>query len=552
LDGNLVEGFNVDKDSPKPDCVACTEAKQHTEPFPESTTRHTEPGELTHIDLWGKYAIKSINGHQYYLLFVDNAKRYITVQCLKEKSDSTQGVIKYLAHLITQGRNPRGIQIDCGTEFVNQKLKEWCNEHGIEIRLTAPYSPSQNGIAERMNRTLVELLHAMIAANELPEFLWEYAVLHAAYVQNRSFMKHLPKSMPYEGWHNKKPNVAHLCEFGSPVWVLLQGQKEPQKMQPKSKCQVYVGYDDGARAVKYYNAETCNVLTSRNFRNITPPEQPSPPELIEVTPDMPREGESTSTTPPTGVTDSDDITRNLGPKKRKRNETEEDIDIEEPRKTRGIRTDYKHLHNPFTYEEEDNTFLSMEEVYAIIAGDELMSLKDAKNSPDWPEWQKAMKTELDLLTEKGTWELVQKPPDAVPISNKWIFVKKWNKDGEVVRYRARLVAKGYAQRPGFDYRETFSPVVRMDTLRAILALIPEKDLKLHQMDVKGAYLNSTLQETIYMQQPEGCEDGMGQVCRLVKSLYGLKQAGCEWNNELDGKLKVHEYERLLSDPCAYI
>ena len=77
-----------------------------------------------------------------------NAKRYITVQCLKEKSDSTQGVIKYLAHLRTQGQNPREIQIDCGTEFVNKKLKEWCNEHGIEIRLTAPYSPSQNGIAE--------------------------------------------------------------------------------------------------------------------------------------------------------------------------------------------------------------------------------------------------------------------------------------------------------------------------------------------------------------------------------------------------------------------
>ena len=100
--------------------------------------------------------------------------------------------------------------------------------------------------------------------------------------------------------------------------------------------------------------------------------------------------------------------------------------------------------------------------------------------------------------------------------------------------------------------ETFSPVVRMDTLRAILALVAEEGLKMQQMDVKGAYLNGTLQETIYMRQPEGCEDGTDRVCRLIKSLYGLKQAGREWNNELDRKLKIHGYEHLFADPCAYI
>ena len=139
----------------------------------------------------------------------------------------------------------------------------------------------------------------------------------------------------------------------------------------------------------------------------------------------------------------------------------------------------------------------------------VMNLKEAKNSPDWPEWERAMQEQLDLLTEMGTWETVPKPPDAVPITNKWVFVKKWNKEGEVVRHKARLVVKGCAQHPGFDYMETFSPVVRMDTLRAILALVPIKGLKMQQMDMKGAYLNGTLQEMIYMRQPEGCEDGTG-------------------------------------------
>jgi transposase InsO family protein len=112
--------------------------------------------------------------------------------------------------LITQGRTPKAIQIDRGKEFINNKLEKWCKEKGIEIHLTAPYSPSQNGVAERMNRTLVELRRAMLTAQDLLEFLWEYAILHAAYLQNLSFTKRLENQTPYQGWHNRKPDVSHL------------------------------------------------------------------------------------------------------------------------------------------------------------------------------------------------------------------------------------------------------------------------------------------------------------------------------------------------------
>jgi hypothetical protein len=110
----------------------------------------------------------------------------------------------------------------------------------------------------------------------------------------------------------------------------------------------------------------------------------------------------------------------------------------EPRKTRGIRTNYKHLNNPFLVEEDDDeiTFLVSNETYAVIAGDELNTLREVKNSPDWPEWQTAMCEEPDLLKEKGTWELVQKPPNAVPLGNKWTYIKKHNKQGEINWYKA--------------------------------------------------------------------------------------------------------------------
>ena len=136
---------------------------------------------------------------------------------------------------------------------MNEQLSAWCQEKGIDIQLTAPYSPSQNGVAERINRTLVELARAMLRGS--PEFLWEYAIKHSSYLRNRAHTKSLKRQTPYEKWFTTKPNVSHLREFGAPVWVLLQGQKEPRKMETKSRRQIFVGYEDGSKSIQYYNAE---------------------------------------------------------------------------------------------------------------------------------------------------------------------------------------------------------------------------------------------------------------------------------------------------------
>jgi hypothetical protein len=152
----------------------------------------------------------------------------------------------------------------------------------------------------------------------------------------------------------------------------------------------------------------------------------------------------------------------------------------------------------------------------------------------------------------GTWKLVPKPKNTIPIANKWVFVKKRNKAGQLTKYKARLVAKGCAQRPGYDYAETHSPVVRLETIRLLLAIAATRGLKIHQMDVKGAYLNGTLEEQVYMRQPEGFEDGTERVCELLKSLYGLKQSGHAWNIEFDRIIWKHGFKCMCLDPCAYI
>jgi len=201
--------------------MACTEAKQLVIPFNKKGDHKRKPGELTHIDVWGKYDVASINGFSYYLLLVDDASRYVTVEFLKSKDQATQKIKNYITHLITQGKMPKAIKMDRGCEFVNEPLFEWCHLKGLEMHMTAPYSPSQNGVAKRMNRTLEELARAMRIAADLPVFLWEQAVAHAAYVRNRAYSSAIKVATSYQRWFNKKPDVSHLREFGAPIWILL-------------------------------------------------------------------------------------------------------------------------------------------------------------------------------------------------------------------------------------------------------------------------------------------------------------------------------------------
>ena len=169
------------------------------------------------------------------------------------------------------------------------------------------------------------------------------------------------------------------------------------------------------------------------------------------------------------------------------------------------------------------------------------------------EWVDAMKAEIGALRDHDVWELVELPAGRKPVGSKWVFKVKTNADGSVERCKARLVAQGYSQKEGLDYDETFSPVVRPESIRSVIALACKEGLKLHQMDITTAFLNGDLKEEVYMRQPEGFV-AKGQerlVCRLKKSLYGLKQAPRCWNQVLDSQLKAMGFDQSPSDPCIY-
>lgn len=171
-----------------------------------------------------------------------------------------------------------------------------------------------------------------------------------------------------------------------------------------------------------------------------------------------------------------------------------------------------------------------------------------------PEWQHAMQEEYDALMKQQTWTLVPLPPEKNLVSCKWIFKLKQNADGSIARHKARLVARGFSQEYGIDYDETFSPVVRHTTVRMILGLAAHSGWKLHQMDVKNAFLHGVLTEEVYMSQPTGFVDPQfpNHVCRLEKSLYGLKQAPRAWNDRFTSFLPSIGFKFSHADPSLFI
>lgn len=202
-----------------------------------------------------------------------------------------------------------------------------------------------------------------------------------------------------------------------------------------------------------------------------------------------------------------------------------------------------------------------------------MASKDAK------EWKKATLSEYVSQIKCKTWEIIDKPDNRKTIGNRLVFRKKFNENGHCERHKVRLVAKGFAQQAGVDYQETFAPVVRSSSIRLLMALAVELDLLVEQMDVVTAYLNGDVEEEIYMDVPDGLEDILKQiveeneeneeviktsrkwlsdlkdsskVCRIKKSLYGLKQSGRQWYKKLDRRLREIGMQPLNAEPCIYI
>ncbi|CAB4034655.1 Hypothetical predicted protein [Paramuricea clavata] len=184
------------------------------------------------------------------------------------------------------------------------------------------------------------------------------------------------------------------------------------------------------------------------------------------------------------------------------------------------------------------------------------SYNDAIRSPHAENWRKAMQAEYESLMDNNTWTLVDEPEDQQVLPGKWVYKVKYRANGQVDKLKARYVAKGYAQIEGIDFFDTYAPTCKPETFRILLATAARKDLYLGQMDVKSAYLHSKIEEEIYLEQPEGfvkkASSGQKLVCKLNKSIYGLKQAAKNWYEALTSLLLKKGFKRSYNDYCLFV
>ncbi|BBN70008.1 transposable element gene, partial [Prunus dulcis] len=435
---------------------------------------------------------------------------------------------------LQSGYKLKQLRSDRGGEYTSMEFERFCDNAGIERQLTTPYTPQQNGVAERKNRTIVEMAKCLMLEKKIPFDFWAEAVNTSVYILNRCPTKALSKRTPFEAYGGRKPGIKHLKVFGSLCYAHVPKQQR-QKLDLASKRCIFLGYGSCEKGYRLYNIETEKVIISRDvifsenecWDWNTKKETSVNIQLTEIREEeQGAEGSSYEFEEQLEVNEMPTLNTEISDQEREAGSQNVD-------------------HTPLKYK-------SIAEIYekcnmCII---EPESFEEAAKDDSW---KKAMEAEITMIEKNNTWELVNRPFDKPIIGVKWIYKTKLNLDGSVQKNKARLVAKGYSQKPGIDFNETFAPVARLDTVRTLVAVAAQRNWNLFQLDVKSAFLNGVLNEEVYVDQPSGfvMQGSEDKVYKLKKALYGLKQAPRAWYDEINSYFIKTGFYRSPSEATLY-
>ena len=459
------------------ECDVCIQAKQGREMQPKTSSSHasTKVLQLLHMDVMGPIIPTGLDEEKYIITILDDYSKLALATSICSKGTVTEIVMDTISLLENQsGEKVKTIRTDNGTEFVNAVLSSFMRQKGIMHQTSAPYSPQQNGSAERLNRTLMEKVRAVLIDSQLSKTLWPLALNYVVHTRNRTPCKPHNKT-PYEMFTGQKPDVSHFQIFGNACHVLNPKHKVFSKLDPRSEKGTFVGYVTGSKNT-YYILVGGNLIESKNVRFT---------DSSTVRSKLPESNE-TQKTSGVGV-----------------NHINSDCcEIEE----------YEHhLQNKNTFETdvqmEHETDLTRrypsrqrrtpkEWYVANLAVKEPLTYEEAVSGPDALLWIEAMNEEIKSLNELQTYDVCSRPFDVQPLPCKWVFKLKRDQHGNIIRYKARLVAKGFKQKSGIDYSDTFAPVAKHTTLRFFLTVVATQDLELEQLDIKTTFLYGELQEKL--------------------------------------------------------
>ena len=531
--GVKAEEFNEEKTKL---CEPCELSKAHRGPYPPSThTKATQPLHLVHMDVCGPMPTTSLGGNRYFATFLDDFTGLSVVRPVAHKSDVPEVVKQVITQLEARsGHRVRNVRTDRGGEYLNKILDSFYAEKGIVHQKTAPYTPEQNGAAERLNRTLMERVRAMLEENKISTALWAEAVATANYIRNRSPSLDRIRT-PWELFNQTKPDVSGLRVFGAKAYVHVPKARR-NKLQPVSEKGILVGYEPESKAYRVLlDTNKIKISADVTFDEAAGARAaplPSPRSLVNNDSEDEldtRQPVANNDLPEPGTEDFQDV-----------NDEEDPVPAPATVNKYNLR-DRATIAKP----------LWRANVAQVLA--EPLTYEEAMSSPDSKLWKQAMDEEMGSLWANKTYELGPLPHGSRAIAAKWIFKIKRDANGHTERYKARLVVKGFMQREGVDFDEVYAPVSKHTTLRTMLSIVAAQDLELRQLDVTTAFLNGELEEDIYMKQPPGYETGgPNTVCHLKRALYGLRQAPRAWHTRLKLELEKIGLHASEADPGLFI
>lgn len=541
------------------DCDICVMAKHCKNPFRASESRAKEILELVHSDLC-YVGDNSIGGAKYFLTFIDDYTRMIFIYFLKLKTQVTEAFREFKALAENQsGKKIKSIRTDNGKgEYVKEEFISTIGQAGIHRELTVPHNPQQNGRAERANRIILEKVRCMLYDSGLGKEFWAEAALMACSVANCSPKRALNFVTPYELWYNAKPNLSSFRIFGSRCLAYQRMTGSKGKLNPRSMECVMMGMSPNHKAYRLWDPAKRRIFFSRDvvvredderrFSIMPMIDAPIQDETEEQTTVESEESEER-------VPDDSDSEILRDRMDVSSEHTSSDGSPEPQTVAPSTATGPSSNKRPKRLTRRPPANLEDFEVYAVTSHQESLNepatFRKAIESPEADAWRDAMQREYNSIMRNETWTLIEPPPDANVIGCGWVYKKKVALDGTTT-YRARLVARGYAQVQGSDYNKTYSPVVRMTTLRYLFAASVRLRFHLRHFDVESAYLHGLLEEDVYMRQPKGFEKGTpSMVCKLKKAIYGTKQGGRVWNQMLNEYLVSLGYSRTVNDNCLY-
>ena len=393
--------------------------------------------------------------------------------------------------------------------------------------------------------------------------MWPYAARYVAYTRNRSLRVRTGNKTAIELFYGVAPDMTLLRTFGCTAYVHTPA-KQRRKLEPRAWKGVMVGYAAKQKGWIIMDPKTGHTYARRN---VTFFERQPGGDLFTCLNDQNRESTEPIISP---------LTMNEEDNLQSQDETHDECENAPETTSTPREENQTHERRPEAEEHLQQTLDDRNSrpsrfpnrqrgppgnwwmtaaVEAARDQQEPRSYGEANTGRHRAKWQSAMEEELASLETRGTWQIVPKPKNVRLVGCKWVYKLKTAADGSIQRYKARLVAQGYTQREGDDYNEVYAPVTTSKTLRVLLAVAAAKGLKLKHIDIKSAYLHADIDEDIYMTLPEGYLDATSREAKclkLLKSLYGLKQAGHNWHRYLDTTIKDMGLRAIESDECLYV